>query len=772
MPRANFSRKNHISEFSMKKILLTTLFLSASVLMCSAQDSIAPAMQKINPAGRLILHDFKVKRDQSLKNAPGTLAPQGADAQQEPMITAVVLLEKGCESSVLDSLDLEVVSDVNGVVVVKCPLTLIERIAALPQVISVGFGDRMSPMLDYARPASEVQTVQSGFSYEGETRAFDGTGVICGMMDTGLEANHINFKNDDGSSRIKRLWHMKSNDGSSDMYTDQTISKFNTDNPQAGHATHVAGIIGGSYKGNGNFMKLNTASGGSGSMMTNKPIPYYGVATGSELAFAVGELYTPNIIQGVSNIIEYAKSTGKPVVVNLSLGSTTGPHDGTDYYSQSLSRLGESGIICMSAGNDGEDKISVTKTLGATGNNAYLRTMPVYMDPNTGTLVDGTINGIADLWSSNAEPLTVGIYLFTGSVGTATKIMEITGQNQVARSSDYTAFTNNFNGSVTLTSSVSSANNRFNVYMEFNGVTMKDSNKNAYIMIQASGQSGTKLNLYGSKVYFKKGVGTATVAALSLGDAKESINDACCGENILSVGAYTTRTTWGRLNGDVYQYNSTAGYSIGTISPFSSYGTTPQGKTLPLVCAPGANIISSYSSSYAGSNAANTMCASAKSGSKTYYWGAMQGTSMSCPYVTGTIGLWLQADPSLDFDRVMEVINNTSTPQTASSARWGAGKLNALEGIKYVLANSAVGQVWADEDQRLIITGSDTGYDVFVAGASGITATLYDLQGRPVSSASASGDSSVSVDASSLQRGIYILEARGEGFRFTRKVTL
>ena len=206
----------------------------------------------------------------------------------EPIVSAVVIFEKGVEPDLLLSqFDVEIKSNRRGVVVVNCPITVCEQIAELPEVLSIGFGDKLSTNLDFARPASNVDAVHAGFEFGGETVSFDGTGVVCGMMDTGFEANHINFKNEDGTSRIKRLWHMNSSDGSSKAYTDTTISSFTTDKTTETHATHVAGIIGGGYKGEGTFVKMSSPNASSGSMgkMNN---PYYGVATGADLAFAVG----------------------------------------------------------------------------------------------------------------------------------------------------------------------------------------------------------------------------------------------------------------------------------------------------------------------------------------------------------------------------------------------------------------------------------------------------------------------------------------------------
>ena len=744
-----------------------------SAAMAQTQPTV-DAQQKINPAGRVMIYNFK-NRQLTVKPGQQTINAQ----DQEPVVSAVVILEKGYTSDVLAGIEgVEVMSELGDVLVVRCPVTVTEKIAALPQVLQVGFGDQQRPMLDYARPASTVTDVQDGFSYEGATRSFDGTGVVCGMMDTGLEANHVNFKNADGTSRIQRLWHMNSNNGTSVEYNAGTISNFATDNTSAGHATHVAGIIGGSYKGNGKFYKLSTANGNAGSMQNNAPIPYYGVATGADLAFSVGELYTPNIIQGVTNIINYANGEGKPVVVNLSLGSNIGPHDGSDYYSKALASLGEKGIICMSAGNEGDEQLSIVKELAASGNDAYLRTIPV-SKYNDGTFAYGHVTGVVDLWTNGDKPVTVTLKAFNDDIEKAVSVLSISAPGNVTSSAS-SSYSTYFTGSIDMTAAVDNANNRYNVYIQFSNVALTSTNTSNYLMLEVTGDAGTKVYLYGNGVFFENRIksGAGTPLILTAGNAEASINDGCCGENVLSVGAYTTRTTWGVLSGSVYTY--TGDFTVGRIAPFSSYGANYQGQQLPLVCAPGANIISSYSSYYAGSSASTTMCAEANVDGKTYYWGAMQGTSMSCPYVTGTIGLWLQADPTLTYSKVLDVINKTSTYNSllmggaSAKPRWGAGKIDALKGIQQVLADRAagIGNVWADDDQqRLIVTPLGGALEVFLAGGQQLTATLYDLQGRPVATASADADL-VTIPTASLSRGIYILEARTPGARLTQKLTL
>ena len=62
---------------------------------------------------------------------------------------------------------------------------------------------------------------------------------------------------------------------------------------------------------------------------------------------------------------------------------------------------------------------------------------------------------------------------------------------------------------------------------------------------------------------------------------------------------------------------------------------------------------------------------------------------MATPVTAGVVVLYLQADPTLDVDRVKEIITETATPYPASStspvkAR-GAGIINALGGIEYII---------------------------------------------------------------------------------------
>ena len=82
-----------------------------------------------------------------------------------------------------------------------------------------------------------------------------------------------------------------------------------------------------------------------------------------------------------------------------------------------------------------------------------------------------------------------------------------------------------------------------------------------------------------------------------------------------------------------------------------------------------------------------------------YPYGAMSGTSMSCPTVSGIIALWLQADPTLTLDEIKEVLAATSRNDeftAASPIKWGYGKIDAAAGIEYIKGMTSISTVSHD----------------------------------------------------------------------------
>jgi subtilisin family serine protease len=154
--------------------------------------------------------------------------------------------------------------------------------------------------------------------------------------------------------------------------------------------------------------------------------------------------------------------------------------------------------------------------------------------------------------------------------------------------------------------------------------------------------------------------------------------------------------------------------------------------------------------------------------SRDYYWESEQGTSMAYPVAAGTVALWLQADPTLTTEDVMNVIKQTSVQDEATLAnpvKAGAGKINALAGIKYILGLNSVNSIAVDSADKMLVTSAGQNeWQVYVPGASAVKAALYSTSGQLVANVSANSDTAV-INGNKLAKGIYILSANGKSQR-------
>lgn len=696
------------------------------------------SQSKISPSGR---HAIAAFQRQSAQSRAGLEAPQTG---------MIVRLAEGCDVSALTDAGFEVVADLGGMAVVRAAITDAERMAEMPQVRSISFGQKRRLLMDAARSASGVDAAHNGITVAGQTTSFTGAGVILGVMDSGLDPNHVNF-----SGRVERLWHYKSADGTATAYTGSTVGGFSTDDAQETHGTHVTGIMAGGYRGN---VTTYSASSGTGN-------PYYGVAPEAALAISCGELYDANILAGVEQIISYAETQGKPVAVNLSLGSNGGPMDGTDDFSVALDRLGERGIICVAAGNEGADNISIEKTFTASDNT--VKTILYYNN----RLVTSNI-GTLDIWASDGTALTVkiGNVSSTGTVSNETTLVtNATSERTITKGVKSTG------GYIYYTTGVDANNGRYNANLYFD----ESLPSTGRFAITVSGKAGQKVNItfsgYSALSNRYNGTSGTVLSGYTTGNPDNSINSMACGKNVLSVGAYSTQTSYRSLDGTL----STSGETLGSHASFSSYGKDFFDRKLPETSAPGTVIMSSFSTPYikAGNGddygeSADDMVAKVTSGSSTYYWGPMEGTSMATPYVTGVMGLWLQADPTLTMADVRDVLQKTSSTDSYTQAapdRFGYGKIDAGKGLEYILTKASIGTV-TDDNRAVVVLPTASGYDITAAGASRLSARLYDLQGRTVAEAYAAGNS-LSLDASGVTGGIYVLRVSGDNFSWSTKIT-
>lgn len=259
-------------------------------------------------------------------------------------------------------------------------------------------------------------------------------------------------------------------------------------------------------------------------------------------------------------------------------------------------------------------------------------------------------------------------------------------------------------------------------------------------------------------------------SAFDNGDYNGTISDMAVCPKLIVVGSYNTADEWFCLDGLKSRYVGEGDYfTPGRVSGFSSYGTLSDGRNLPTVCAPGSTIISSVNRYFTElddvkDQAAQLFqaCATDPEG-RLNYWKQEVGTSMSCPLVAGAVACWLEADPTLTYADIQDIIAKTATVdddvRAGDPVKWGAGKFDALAGIKEVLRRAALPSVSADSDSRLIITpAGENRWTIFVAGEQNLSASVYSMQGSLMKTASAMADE-ITIDLSDLTPGVYALSA-------------
>ena len=178
---------------------------------------------------------------------------------------------------------------------------------------------------------------------------YSGKDVVMGFLDTGIDWNHGDFKNPDGSTRIIALW-------------DQTLPVSTNTPPNYGYgqqwdSTEInasSGISHTDYDGHGTTV-TGTAAGNGFANGTHKGVAPEADIVAVEINFNSSN-FLGSVVDGTEYIFHIADSLGKPCVINGSLGTYFGSHDGLDPYSlyiDSLINEKKGRLFVCSAGNSG-----------------------------------------------------------------------------------------------------------------------------------------------------------------------------------------------------------------------------------------------------------------------------------------------------------------------------------------------------------------------------------------------------------------------------------
>lgn len=227
--------------------------------------------------------------------------------------------------------------------------------------LPLAFAPKLRPLLDVStRLWTHAQ------SFRAQT-GLDGTGVVVGVIDTGIDISHPDFRNKDGSTRIAWLLNAESPRG---LHPDLE-DKFGCTSPlHSPCAVYAAADIDALIKkgapapihdAHGHGTHVTSIAAGNGGPSVSDVRPFVGVAPGATLVLASpsnGEgFFDDDVLNAARFIFDRADALGMPAVVNLSIGSDFGAHDGTSDLEKGLEAfVGDETpghAIVIAAGNSG-----------------------------------------------------------------------------------------------------------------------------------------------------------------------------------------------------------------------------------------------------------------------------------------------------------------------------------------------------------------------------------------------------------------------------------
>lgn len=258
----------------------------------------------------------------------------------------------------------------NQYAILQIPENLIDPVSNTPYITFMEKPKRLFFATFAARQASCITSVQESSpsrslisGIPGLQSGLSGKDILVGVIDSGIDYAHPDFRNPDGTTRILSLWDqtIASTADTSDeiyrqgsFYSSQTINQALMSETEAGrlavcpsrdlsgHGTHVAGIAAGNGR----------ASDGV----------YRGVAYESDLVIVKlgvsdpgGFPSTVELMEAVDYCVRFAESMQKPLALNLSFGNNYGSHSGTSLLETFLNDITGIGrvSICVGTGNEG-----------------------------------------------------------------------------------------------------------------------------------------------------------------------------------------------------------------------------------------------------------------------------------------------------------------------------------------------------------------------------------------------------------------------------------
>lgn len=519
----------------------------------------------------------------------------------------------------------------------------------------------LQPLNDTMKIQTRIIDVHNGVAPL--TQSYKGDNVIMGMIDSGIDFHHPDFKDSLGNTRILYLWDQRDANGPGPapwnygtLWDSAQINAgacTHNDLQYYGHGTHVTGIAAGNGR---STNAANYAGGAPNANIIMVALDFNGVNSPVAVADAAAFIYAQ------------AQALGRPCVINASVGDYYGSHDGQDLQALMIDTL-----------LDVNNRIFVTAS-GNAGNEPIHLSYPLSSDTNFTWFASGGPAMYLQLWADtnnfNAARMAIG----------CTQNGSWTDKGRT----NFTGIQSNLN--LNATDTIRNANGQRMAIVQRYGSIQGSAYSMEYLVTPDSAAGYEySLQLTGAGLFhlWSFDIDLSPLPAASsypkiiYYKATDTTYTVCssfqCSNRVITVGNYVNRKTWTNVNNLPV---SDATVTAGEIMWNSSVGPTRDGRIKPEITAPGANDISCGVISELPAIIAGAPDAVGIGG----FHVAGGGTSAASPVVAGSAALWLQAYPGSNWQDARNAViwcamRDGFTGNNLPDNTWGYGKVDAFSMI-------------------------------------------------------------------------------------------
>lgn len=575
---------------------------------------------------------------------------------------------------------------------------------------------------------------------------YKGKNVIIGVIDTGLDFGHPDFKDSAGNTRVKFFW-------------DQRFSvAANTPQPyNYGQEWDSLQIMA------GNCASVDNSNGAHGTKVTGvaagngiSEVKYRGIAPEADIIFVAIDFNNDTmatIADAVNYIYSKADSLGKPCVINCSIGDYYGSHDGTDLQAQYIGDLtaahagramvtanGNAGDIPFHLGYSSSNDTSFTWI--TNGDNQII--FDIYADSADFANLKFTI-GVSD--NNLQYKSNFGFRDVDSSLGVVVFDTLRFGGNKIG---DIFTYTDYANGLYTFSCLINADSLNYLWSFETAGTGKIDSWNFDW----------KSANL----------PSTALLPSIIKYKRPDTLQTMCssyqCSDEVLSVGNYVGRNSY-------YDVRDTLAFFPGTVDSIfrtSSYGPTRDLRTKPDICATGENIVTTGERGFMQWLAVNFPDIVTRDSMHMIFG----GSSAASPVVAGLAALYFEANPTATNQMLKQDIINCAKTDTFTGTvpnnLWGNGKLNGFGALTCSLPNPINITQSASKNSGLSIYPVPFNNELNISLNNNLSGELklIDISGRVVYNANVELKQGTVLKQKLpvLSQGVYILEINSKENNF------